>query len=143
MDESISSTLALLRTSTAAAMRPARWTERRSIAPSRYVRLSHDGQTLAVCVGDSIALFDAAKVQTNAAGALLGLAPTHSVKKTTIDVVLSADDRFVFTTLEYDRQVAVIDRATRAFVGAVPIEGDAITGPTTRPRSSPTSTRRP
>jgi DNA-binding beta-propeller fold protein YncE len=91
------------------------------------IRLSHDGQTLAVCVSDQVAFFDTTKVQTGAAGALLGTAPTRSVKKTTIDVVFSADDRFVFTSLEYDAQVVVLDRATRSFVGAVPIGGDAIT----------------
>jgi DNA-binding beta-propeller fold protein YncE len=92
------------------------------------IRLSHDGQTLAVCVSDQVAFFDATKVEMSIAGALLGTATTRSVKKTTIDLVFSADDRFVFTSLEYDAQVVVIDRATRAFVGAVPIGGDAITG---------------
>lgn len=92
------------------------------------VAQSDDGATLAVSLSDEIALYDLAKVKQNAADALIAYVPDQSAKKTTIDVAFSRDGRFVFAALEYDRAVAVIDVGKRAWVGAVPIAGNAVTG---------------
>ncbi len=92
------------------------------------LRLSHDGKTLAVSVGGTLALFDTAKAEANAPDALLGTVSTRSAHNTTIDAVFTMDDRFVLATLEYDGVVAVVDATSRTYVGAVPIAGDALTG---------------
>ena len=92
------------------------------------VALSRDGTTLALSLSDEIALYDVAKTEANGSGALLGYVPTKSVKKTSIDVAFSADGAFAFVALEYDSAVAVVDVGKLAYVGAIPIDGTAVTG---------------
>lgn len=92
------------------------------------VAISRDGKTLALSTSDQLALFDVAKAEQNAAGALLARVATQSVKKTSIDVTFSADGAFAFVALEYDDSVAVVDVANESYVGAIPIDGSAVTG---------------
>jgi DNA-binding beta-propeller fold protein YncE len=87
---------------------------------------SSDGATLAMSVSDQVMLFDVAKSETNAGGAMIAAVPDHSTG-VTIDVAFSHDDKFVFAALEYDSAVAVIDVAKKTYVGSIPIPGNAVT----------------
>jgi DNA-binding beta-propeller fold protein YncE len=89
---------------------------------------SPDGTMVAVSMSDEVGLYDRAKTEAGTTGALLGYVPTHSVQRTTIDVAFSKDSRFAFAALEYDGQVAVVDTQKQAYVGAIPIAGNAVTG---------------
>jgi len=92
------------------------------------VAMSRDGKTLATSTSDELALYDVAKAESNAPGALLGTVSTQSAMKTSIDVAFSSDGLFAFVALEYDSSVAVVDVTNRAYVGAIPIDGSAVTG---------------
>jgi DNA-binding beta-propeller fold protein YncE len=100
------------------------------------VAQSSDGTLLAMSLSDEIALYDIAKAEANATGAFLGLVTTKSVMKTSIDVAFSNDAHFAFVALEYDDVVAVIDVVHQAYVGAVPIAGDAVTSVVLSPDGS-------
>jgi DNA-binding beta-propeller fold protein YncE len=89
---------------------------------------SVDATTLAMTLSDQLALYDLAKAEANTAGALLGAVAIPSTGHVTIDAAFSRDGLYVFAALEYDRSVAVVDVTKRAYVGAIPIAGDAVTG---------------
>jgi len=53
-----------------------------------------------------------------------------------LTLAFSRDDQFVFAALEYDRSVAVIDVARRAYVGSIPVAGTAVTSIAVSPDGS-------
>ena len=91
------------------------------------VAISRDGKTLALTLSNELALYDVAKAEAKTQGALLGYVPTKSTQ-ISIDVAFSADGAFAFVALEYDDSVAVVDVANESYVGAIPIDGSAVTG---------------
>jgi DNA-binding beta-propeller fold protein YncE len=96
---------------------------------------SSDGKTLAMTTSTQVMLFDVAKAEANAAGAMIASVADQS-SGVTIDVAFSHDDGFVFAALEYDRAVAVIDVKKQAYVGSIPIAGDAVTSVAVSPDGS-------
>jgi DNA-binding beta-propeller fold protein YncE len=91
------------------------------------IALSSDGKTVAVALSDEVALLDLAQTETDAGSPLVATVPTQSAKRTAIDIAFSHDGAFAFVALEYDSAVAVVDVGKRAYVGAIPIAGNAVT----------------
>jgi DNA-binding beta-propeller fold protein YncE len=97
--------------------------------------LSRDGALLAVGMSDNVAVFDVAALTAGAPQPSV-MVPTHAAQHLTIDVAFSADARLVFAALEYDHAIAVIDVTRGTFVGAIPIDGSAVTGVIVSPDGS-------
>jgi DNA-binding beta-propeller fold protein YncE len=79
---------------------------------------------------EGVQFIDVRKAIAGKPGALLGTVPTSPVTASSIEVVLSNDDRFVFASNEYDETVSVIDfkkalasgGGPTPIVGAIPVE---------------------
>lgn len=98
--------------------------------------LSPDGATVAMGTSTAVYLYHLSGLEAGAPAAFIARVPTRSVKQTSIDTLFSPDGNFVFVALEYDNSVAVIDVVNRAYVGAIPIGGTAVTGLALSPNGS-------
>jgi len=88
---------------------------------------SHDGTKLVVGAESEVVLYDLAKVEADAPGAMIAAVADQSLTSSTLDVAFSIDDAWVFAALEYDDAVAVINVPNQSFVGKIPIAGQAVT----------------
>jgi DNA-binding beta-propeller fold protein YncE len=98
--------------------------------PSGLV-LNHDGTLLLAAANRGVAFIDVQRAITGAPGAVIGFEPLGGpLVAGTIEVVLSADERFIFAANETIGTVSVIDRnaaiqsafAASAVVGNIPVE---------------------
>jgi DNA-binding beta-propeller fold protein YncE len=89
--------------------------------------LTHDGTTLIVTTGATIAFLDAARMESGKGNAVLGVMDTHKPIGT-INVNVTRDDKFVFVAAERAGGLLVIDMdkarqntfGTSAIVGEIP-----------------------
>ena len=91
--------------------------------------LSPDGTMLGVGLTDRLSFFDVASLESHSSTALIAAVdtPLTGPNPSTLDVTFSVDGTLLFGANEYESQVSVVNVKTMTYVGAIPIDSNAVT----------------